>query len=156
MQANEDADEIPDDQPWRDEELLRELYLDRKWSMEKIGRAFDCSSGTVDYWIKKFGIETRPLPEAMLNTGTVNRANFGTKQSGYEVWNAYVRGEGIVSVRVHRLLAVAEYGFEAVCGKVVHHKNRIPWDNRPDNIEVMRRAEHGLHHHSKWAGGSDA
>jgi len=24
----------------------------------------------------------------------------------------------------------------------VHHKNDIPWDNRPDNLEVMKHGEH--------------
>jgi hypothetical protein len=47
---------------------------------------------------------------------------------------------------VHRLLAVAEFGADAVADKVVHHKNGIPWDNRPDNIELLDRAEHSRHH----------
>jgi len=54
-----------------------------------------------------------------------------------------VVGKGVL---VHRLLAVAEYGYENVCDNVIHHKNGIRWDNRPDNIEVMTRSEHSKLH----------
>lgn len=47
-------------------------------------------------------------------------------------------------VRIHRLVAVAEHGIEAVKGKVVHHKNRIRFDNHPSNLELMEDEEHGL------------
>jgi len=50
------------------------------------------------------------------------------------------------TIGIHRLLAISEFGIEAVKDKVVHHKNRIPWDNRPDNIEIMTTEEHSCHH----------
>lgn len=49
-------------------------------------------------------------------------------------------------LKVSRLLAISEYGFDEVCGKVVHHKNGIPWDDRPSNIELMTQSEHMSHH----------
>jgi len=54
-----------------------------------------------------------------------------------------VVGKGVL---VHRLLAVSEYGYEKVCNNVVHHKNEVKWDNRPDNIEVMSRTVHAKLH----------
>ena len=42
----------------------------------------------------------------------------------------------------HRLLAVAKFGFDAVTGNVVHHRNGISWDNRPENIELMTQTDH--------------
>jgi len=46
----------------------------------------------------------------------------------------------------HRLLAVAEYGLDEIAGKDIHHKNNIPWDNRPENIKPMSPSEHRSHH----------
>ena len=45
-------------------------------------------------------------------------------------------------VPLHRLTAVAEYGIEAVADSVVHHKNGVRFDNRPENLELMSNAEH--------------
>ena len=51
-----------------------------------------------------------------------------------------------VTVSHHRLLAVAEYGFDAVAGNDIHHKNGVPWDNRPANIEPIDPCEHSRIH----------
>lgn len=53
------------------------------------------------------------------------------------------------TVRLHRLLAVAEWGFEAVQGRQVHHVNRIPWDNRPENLALLTPSEHSRLHHTE-------
>jgi len=50
------------------------------------------------------------------------------------------------SAVIHRLVAVAEYGFDAVVENHVHHKNHIPWDNRPSNLELMSQEEHYRYH----------
>lgn len=50
------------------------------------------------------------------------------------------------SVMVHRLQAVAEWGFDRVADKVVHHKNGVPWDNRIENLQLMDRGEHSRLH----------
>lgn len=62
---------------------------------------------------------------------------------GYECIEHRYEGEKR-PVRIHRLVAVAEHGIEAVKGKVVHHKNRIRFDNHPSNLELMEDEEHGL------------
>lgn len=50
-------------------------------------------------------------------------------------------------VAVHRLLAVAEHGFDAVGPDVdVHHSNGVPWDNRPSNIELIDKGKHAALH----------
>jgi len=49
-------------------------------------------------------------------------------------------------VRIHRLLAVATYGYDEVVGKEVHHKNEIKWDNRPENIVPVTSEEHRRMH----------
>jgi hypothetical protein len=47
---------------------------------------------------------------------------------------------------VHRLLAIAEHGTDAVAGQHVHHKNGIPFDNRPENLELLSPSEHSKRH----------
>jgi transcriptional regulator with PAS, ATPase and Fis domain len=59
------------------------------------------------------------------------------KSSPYPVYGSAV---------IHRLVAVAEYGFDAVVENHVHHKNHIPWDNRPSNLELMSQEEHYRYH----------
>lgn len=43
---------------------------------------------------------------------------------------------------VHRLVAVAEYGIEAVEGKQIHHKNKHPSDNSPGNLVPLSASLH--------------
>jgi hypothetical protein len=69
-------------------------------------------------------------------------ALYRTEWGGYERWLAYNRTEGQDSCYVHRLVAVAEWGIEAVRDKDIHHKNGVPWDNRPENLEPLTRKEH--------------
>jgi hypothetical protein len=37
-------------------------------------------------------------------------------------------------VPVHKLVAIAEHGIEAVEKYDIHHLNTTPWDNRPENL----------------------
>ena len=43
---------------------------------------------------------------------------------------------------VHRLTAVAEYGFEHVRGKQIHHLNGHRFDGRPSNLVPLTATEH--------------
>ena len=49
---------------------------------------------------------------------------------------------------LHRLIAIANYGVNEVCDNVVHHKNGVIIDNRPENLEPMSRAAHTSFHQS--------
>lgn len=129
----------PEELPWRDEELLRELYIEKGLPYSKVGEILGCGRTTVRYWLKKHGIEIRP------SKADQKFASFYNDTRGYEEWIVRVDGT-IHHVRVHRLLAVAEWGADAVADKVVHHKNEIPWDNRVTNLQLMGRSEHAIHH----------
>lgn len=129
--------------PWRNESVLRELYEDKKLSKRKIADRLGCSTATVTNWMNEFGIESRPHNMAIsLAKGPLEPY---TDDSGYEVIQTRVDYEAKVSA-IHRLLAVAEYGFEAVADNVVHHKNGVTWDNRPENIELLEDSEHKSRH----------
>ncbi|RLM42300.1 HNH endonuclease [Haloarcula sp. Atlit-47R] len=111
--------------------------------MEEIGERLGCSARTVCRWLKKHGIESRDQHQA--HSIRHDAVPFRTHTTSYERWLHRYRGER-ESVRVHRLVAVAEYGFDQVVGKDVHHKNSIPWDNRPENLEPVSHAEHSQIH----------
>jgi hypothetical protein len=71
---------------------------------------------------------------------------YHTDHYGYERWRHMIDYEQNY-VAVHRLLAVAELGFDAVTSDIdVHHSNGIPWDNRPGNIELVPKGDHAALH----------
>lgn len=50
--------------------------------------------------------------------------------------------------RQHRLVAECMLGRLLLDSEVVHHRNGIQWDNRPENLQVLDRSAHG-HLHGK-------
>lgn len=46
----------------------------------------------------------------------------------------------------YRLVMESVLGRYLRLDEVVHHKNGIPWDDRPENLEVMKQSEHALGH----------
>ena len=151
---------IPDNKmkPWRDEELMRELYHEKRMSQQDIADYFgnEITQGGVGYCLDDLGIEKRSRAEsAKIRHQKEFIKPYTDPTHGYEILrNEY---DGIdEKVTVHRLLAVAKFGIDAVKDKVVHHNAPeadrswgIPWDNRPDAIELVTVAEHAkIHHHN--------
>ena len=144
---------------YQDREWLREKY-ESGLSSSEIAEEFDCDSETIRRWANKFGFG-RSLSKASkvnyergaiqsLNDAQPDPSFLTRKDNGYELAYCGVNKE---QIRIHRLVAVAEYGVDAVSGMVVHHDNNIPWDNRPANLSVMNRADHTKHHHETEVGG---
>jgi uncharacterized protein YjcR len=119
---------------YHDEDVLRELYWEKGMSLKEIGEKFDTGSTTINTWMKKNGIDRRTAAQD-------KPVHYRTDDSGYERWRHNTNGIKY-GVAVHRLVKVAEEGLEAVKGMEVHHKNRIPWDNRPSNLELVTPQEH--------------
>lgn len=138
--------------PWRDEEIMRELYVEKQLSITQTAEELGCGATTVRDWLENHGIETRSISEGQqIIHGTDSHVSYQTHVRGHEMWRGSYKDETF-DVYVHRLLAVAEWGFDAVADNDVHHKNGIPWDNRPENLEVMRHGAHSVHHHTKVSG----
>jgi len=142
--------------PWQERDTLVDLYHGRGLTTREIADELGCTNGTVSKWLDEHGIETRDNwvagVEAAKRANRLERVTLRSLPSGYEYWSSkewQSDGDGRKSeiVYVHRLLAVAKFGFDAVDGADVHHKNGIPWDNRPGNIELLEPEEHG-HLHS--------
>lgn len=140
--------EVGENPPWRDREKMYELYVERKMSAREISDHLGnpVNPRTINSWLHRLGIPTRSYKESRIQATLKSRKpTFYTDGFGYERWETRHRNEKFV-VKVHRLLAVSEFGFDAVVRNHVHHKNGVRWDNRPDNIEVLTPSEHsGLH-----------
>jgi len=127
--------------PHRCRELLKEFYQRKGYSSKEAGERLGCSHRTVLDWCEKHGIEKEPAHRPKKDHAAF--FSLATRKHSYEVWND---NDAKSQVRVHRLLAVAEYGFDEVADKHIHHKNGIEWDNRPENIEPLSPGEHARTH----------
>lgn len=119
-----------------DEDWLRHMYLDKGFSQHEIADKLGCAQMTVSRWCDRHNIETR-------KANYEKHGSHGFKD-GYEIFSS--KGERIY---IHRLIMVAEEGFDAVKGMDVHHKNEVRWDNRSENLKLMDPAEHISHHRSQ-------
>ena len=141
------------DKPWRDEELMRELYHGKRMTQREIAEHFDndITPGGIGYCLGELGIEKRSRSEsAKVRWQKFHLRPYTDSTLGYEtIEHEYDDVEW--SFYIHRLLAVAKFGFDEVRDKVVHHKSEVEWDNRWSNIELMTRAEHASHHHHEKA-----
>lgn len=141
------------------ERVLYHLHHDAEMSTPEMADALDISRGTLAEWFQREGVPKRSRSEAeklkwdnmdeeqrekqveAAHKATRKIPRFRTTLKGYEAIR-HRRQE----FKLHRLAAVAWYGIDAVKGKHVHHKNKIPWDNRKDNLELLEPAEHYRHH----------
>lgn len=131
------------DKPYTDEETLRQEYVENGKSTIELGEEWSCDSKTILNWINRFGIEKRETKEY----NRVERVKFRMHNQGYEMWSLNYGEDRGKTVYVHRLLAVAEYGINALQDGHVHHKNRIPWFNTPENIEIKDPKDHAREHY---------
>lgn len=119
------------------------MYEHKKLNMDQIADRLGCTKSRIRYWMNKHGIERRSVSAAIALSHPPLSPR--TNENGYEQVRTRV-GSETVWVHIHRLVAVAEFGFQEVVGNVVHHKNQIPWDNRPDNLKVMTDSAHKSYH----------
>lgn len=126
-------------------EWLKSKYRSEKMSIGEMAEEAGVSQATILDNMDRHGLtrRTRGATRALRNPGEgFYHAGWG----GYETIVAQTE-RGQVTFGLHRLVAIAEYGYEEVGEGVVHHKNNIPWDNRPSNLKVMTEEEHATHHY---------
>lgn len=133
--------------PYKDEDRLRELYVEQKLGAPEIANRLGCAKRTVYRWLDNFDIETRTISESAKIRKLREPPHFRTHRGYEEVISS--AGEKQDVVRVHRLMMVTEAGYESVVNKQVHHENGVPWDNRPSNLELVSVDEHAEIHNDE-------
>ena len=128
-----------------DLEKIKQLYINEELPTTKIAEKLDknVSAKTIRNRLKQTDIDLRSQKEAVKKANTKPYVPYSMNGNGYMIWNESITGN---QVKVHRLVAVAEYGFDAVKDKEVHHKNGIKWDNRPENLELLNHKQHMKKH----------
>jgi transposase len=129
------------DADYRNEDVLRELYTNQKYSIQEVADEIEAEYATVWKWLDKYDLleeRRRSLPALLTNMG------------GYEEVHTKAVTSFEDCAKVHTLTAIAHGADPSKLysgGKWhVHHKNGIAWDNRPENLEVMRGGEHSRMH----------
>lgn len=129
-----------------DEDWLREKYYDEHLSISEIAELAGVNEVTIMRRMDEHGIDRRPsyVTRVLKNPG----AGFvHADDRGYEMIKHSV-DDHTYNYPIHRLLAIAKYGYDAVRDSVVHHKNGVKWDNRPENIMLLdSQSDHAKYHH---------
>lgn len=116
---------------WDSPENLVEMYWEQKMTLKEIAAEVGLSTTTVHRRMKDHGISTRgPGPWTTHST-------YRTSLEGTEEASGSHR-----TIDIHRLLMVAEHGFSSIRGRDVHHETKIPFDNRPDQLQLLSHSEH--------------
>ena len=91
--------------PWRDEELMRELYHEKRMSQQEIADRFDneITQAGVGYCLDELGIEKRSRSEAARIRWLNEPLVMYTHRDGYELI-APRDGDDRLTVFMHRLL----------------------------------------------------
>jgi hypothetical protein len=142
------------EKPWRSVEILHRLYWHGQMTQEEISRYLGCGHGTIGEWMRRLDVPRRTMMESHINN-TPNYVPLVYDIHGYPRWHTPE-----TEIHVHRLLAVAEFGLEAVIGKHVHHGSKgdgpnelppaeAPWANWPGNLRLVSNGEHQSLHHTK-------
>ncbi|MDL5361311.1 hypothetical protein [Halalkalicoccus sp. NIPERK01] len=138
--------------PWRNEIVLNHLYNCEGHSLESVGDIVGCGETCVLKWMDRNGIARRDMSEAAKIRFSDEPVPFRIHDKGYEVWDEGYDGNS-PTIYVHRLAAVAWYGFEEVCSSQIHHQSEVPWLNIDGNdwselgIVPLSRAEHKKEHY---------
>lgn len=133
------------DKPHTRNDILAYLYWVEDHNQSAIAQRFGYTQGYISDLMED--VPTGPDP-------TKHNASVGFYTTNDRPKVASVFDNDTKLVYSYRLLAVAEYGIDALKpeedgeNKVVHHKTGIPLDNRPEAIEVVDKSEHNKLHNS--------
>lgn len=125
---------------WLDEQH-NGLGLSTREMAEKAG----CGQSTISRWMDKLDVDTR-------DKATAQRERYGPPRPRVQNGYVYFRcqcGDSDARAGVHQLVAIANGAdpYKVFSGKTggwsTHHDNRVRWDNRPENVDVLSVEDHG-------------
>lgn len=119
-----------------DEQELREAYYEDTLTLAEIGERAGVSGAAVRKQMNKYGLERRPP-----GPRDPDRLCFWTSEKGYQRGRHIYHGTE-EHFKIHRLAAVAWFGFDAVAGNDVHHIDGAPQHNAESNFKLVTRSEH--------------
>jgi len=129
-----------------DREWLAEQYHGKKRTLADIADECDVGPVTVMNWMERHNI---PRREATRHKRVSPARYYMPPDNPYPVVASKCQGE-FRQAKVHQLVAIAD---GADPDKVFsdgeyqcHHRNGVPWDNRPENIGVLSATEHADEH----------
>jgi len=131
---------------------LEELYYGKRWSQYKIAETIGVSRNAVRSAMNSYDIEARERGDAFRIRFSRVGVHYYVTKEGYVQLKTTVDGEKRRAF-VHQLIAIAEgedpFKVFGQNGWVCHHENGVRWDNRGENITLMRRSEHSKEHHKR-------
>lgn len=84
-----DTEKVTKPKPWRDEEVLRRLYIEQQLTMAEVADTLKCSRQAVEEWIHRHGIETRSrnpeTPEELTERATLRKLYVEEGMSTYQI-----------------------------------------------------------------------
>lgn len=143
---------------WRDEAELRSEYTENEKSQQTIADEWGCGRNTIYRWLKRHGIPRRDSTGGQAQN-RVEYAYYRTEthgNGGYEKVGSYNSERNQMDwTSVHQLIAIANGADPSLVFSngdfQCHHRSGIPWDNRPDNIELLTRSQHQrTHSTNEW------
>lgn len=120
---------------YKNKDWLLEKYINEKLTQKKISKLSGCCESTIQKWLSKFNIKTRPC------AALPGKENFK--------WNGgvYTRKDGYVFVTVrgkkkleHRIVMEKHLGRKLESHEHIHHINGNPSDNRLENLQLMKNS----------------
>ncbi len=128
-----------------DEEWLREQYHGQDRTLRDMSGEAGVTPAAVLKYMRRYNIPRRDA----IHHKKLEPATYRTGRFGYVMAASKYQGDQD-RVKIHQLVAIADGADPAEVfsnGEYeCHHKNHIPWDNRPENIELLDGIEHDKIH----------